>query len=688
MKIPTMLLDRVLLDEGLQISVTVERDSQEIASRFEHEGMSFLTITLPSLCDALDQGLAHGRISPSMFNGFKPFKRGGKLPALLSGFFMRVFNLDGSLKETPCIASIGAIRLVTRLFKKVELPCSSARVKQAFERYVSNDESINSTSGDFASLRIVAGYLWSDLQSLSGALYCAPGVFGTGATAERLAFNERHSLKQWPKRGDHLYPLAYHGASREDDIETLAGIELLGPEAEQPVRVVQVPKTLKTPRIISVEPSYMMLRQQSIAKLLMGYLESDLFKVKSIRFTNQTVNNEMARIGSLDGSLATIDLKDASDMVCLDLVRKIFSVCPEFLEYIEAARSTRAQMPDKSIVELRKYASMGSALCFPIEAMVFYTIVMMSMVRQSGRRMSNKLLTELSARVSVYGDDIIVPAEMAAGVMQDLESFGLKVNHDKSFTTGYFRESCGGDYYKGHDVTPVYVRQWDVTGSTRDARILSSYISLSNQLYLKGCWNASQYIRDHVTATWGTIPRTRKPCGALTFASVLFDTGVRWDQHLYGYRVKGFSLRAGRREDPVRDVRAAMLLRFGPQHLGESISSTLQSVRYSSERPQGATCWSGRPREQDANGARDTQCAGHDEARHLRTIRNRTWRNPETAQYGEEWLAHYVQEKLLGRLKTVLDPVSSELDLTTSVSSYALNAKRRWTPVQTGLPSW
>ena len=55
MKRPTTLLCRVLLDEELQTNVVVERDVREIERRFEHEGMSFLTIALPSLDDAFSR---------------------------------------------------------------------------------------------------------------------------------------------------------------------------------------------------------------------------------------------------------------------------------------------------------------------------------------------------------------------------------------------------------------------------------------------------------------------------------------------------------------------------------------------------------------------------------------------------------------------------------------------------------
>jgi hypothetical protein len=87
--------------------------------------------------------------------------------------------------------------------------------------------------------------------------------------------------------------------------------------------------------------------QQSVAKPLMAYLESKRFGFKSVRFTDQSVNRELARLGSIDGSYATIDLKDASDMISNDLVIEVFGkVAPTFLQLIQDCRSTRAKLPD------------------------------------------------------------------------------------------------------------------------------------------------------------------------------------------------------------------------------------------------------------------------------------------------------------------------------------------------------
>lgn len=576
MKIPTMLLERVLHDVGLQLKDTVNlRDAEEIRRRFEHEGMGFLTMTLPSLDDALLRGLSSGRLSRDMFPGFRPRTRSGSLPALLSGFFRLVFNDDGSIKSEPDISAIAAIRQITRLFKKVELPCSDERIRSAYERYQENDREVDwrrhRSPLDAELFASVSGYLWADLEELSGELYCFPGDFGPGATSERFKRNQRLSVGEWPERAEGSFPSSFHAVASEDS-DALQEITYLAEETERPVRVVQVPKTLKTPRTISVEPSYMMLMQQSIAKPLMVYLESKRFGFKSIHFKDQSVNKERARLGSMDGSLATIDLKDASDMVDLDLVRHIFSgPCPSFLKLIEDCRSTRAQMPDGTILPLRKFASMGSALCFPIEAMVFFTIIMYALVKKSGQVPSRRLLAKLAADVTVYGDDIIVRTETAPDVVAALEDFGLKVNHNKSFLTGLFRESCGGDYYRGVDVTPTYVRRWDDSGTLSNESLIAAYVSLSNQFYMKGMWHVCQSIRDYLATCGYRFPRSRREIGVLSYTSLLFDTNLRWDQKVYGWRVKGYRIRLPREFDSPSTMDGYLLGSFGARSRSEHL---------------------------------------------------------------------------------------------------------------------
>nr|UJQ84898.1 MAG: hypothetical protein 3 [Leviviridae sp.] len=585
MKKPTKLLKRVLLDVRLQQLDTIDLDFAEMRSRYEKEGMSFLTITLPTLDDALLKGLARGRLFRSDYVGFRSHKRNGCLPAVMQGFFRRIFHDDGLLLDAPDTCAISAIRQVARLFKKVELPCSDARVKAAYKRYISNDKTADWNKhrcpSDAKLYASVSGYLWSDLESVSGELYCFPGKFGSGATAERSKRNSRHDIRKWPKRSASSFPADYFTVHRPD---VPVRVQMVEERDEEPVRVVQVPKTLKTPRTISVEPSYMMLMQQSVAIPLMAYLESERFGFRSIRFVDQSVNRELARRGSTDGSLATIDLSDASDLVSNNLVIETFrKVCPTFLQLIQDSRSSTARMPDKTIVHLQKFASMGSAMCFPVESMIFFTIVMFALVRESGKVPSRHLLQKLARDVAIYGDDIIVKSKMAPVVMETLEDFGLRVNHSKSFHTGLFRESCGGDYYNGVDVTPAYVRQWDDTGTLASPTHKVAYVTLSNIFYLKGMWHVSQYLRDFIDCrekrSGRRVPRSVHPIGCLHYVSFLYSTNLVWAPKTQSFRVRGLHPKSVNEVDSVESDSGIFHRMLGDVLLRDSLADLRDKFR-------------------------------------------------------------------------------------------------------------
>jgi hypothetical protein len=125
---------------------------------------------------------------------------------------------------------------------------------------------------------------------------------------------------------------------------------------------------------------------------------------------------------------------------------------------------------------------MGSALCFPFEAMVFTTIIFVAIGRELSRPVDRSLIREFRGKVRVYGDDIVIPVDMMSCVSKTLEAFGLKVNLGKSFGTGRFRESCGGDYYAGVRITPVRMRSLFPRSRKHVAEVIST-VSLRNLLW-------------------------------------------------------------------------------------------------------------------------------------------------------------------------------------------------------------
>jgi hypothetical protein len=130
---------------------------------------------------------------------------------------------------------------------------------------------------------------------------------------------------------------------------------------------------------------------------------------------------------------------------------------------------------------------MGSALTFPFEAMVF-TILIACALEQTERHRVHP--HDLVGRVSVYGDDLIIPVGAIDCAIDWLEHFGAKVNRSKSFWTGGFRESCGAEFYDGTDVSVVRARS-ELPSSRSDAAEIAALADLRNRAYRAGLWSFS-----------------------------------------------------------------------------------------------------------------------------------------------------------------------------------------------------
>jgi len=207
-------------------------------------------------------------------------------------------------------------------------------------------------------------------------------------------------------------------------------------------RVHTVPKNAKTDRIIAIEPTMNGYVQSGIGGLIRRRL-----KRVGIDLDDQTLNQELARAGSLDGSLATIDLAAASDTVSMRLVEELLP--DDWVLAIKQSRSSVGVLPSGKIVNYQKVSSMGNGYTFELESLIFWALS--SSVRS--------LLGSVDDRLAVYGDDIIVPTGLADLLIETLRYCGFSCNAKKTFVKGYFRESCGKHYLRGVDVTPVYIRK-------------------------------------------------------------------------------------------------------------------------------------------------------------------------------------------------------------------------------------
>jgi len=200
-----------------------------------------------------------------------------------------------------------------------------------------------------------------------------------------------------------------------------------------------VPKSAKTDRVICVEPHCNIWLQRTVG----SYIRKRL-KYSGVDLSDQTVNQVRAREGSITGSLATLDLKAASDTISYELVRQLLP--DDWFTYLDKLRSPFTEV-DGKWVRLEKFSSMGNGYTFELESLIFYSVCAC-----------------FTHDVTVYGDDIVIDSTVAATAVKALEICGFDVNTSKSFLSGPFRESCGGDYYNGVKVSPVYLRGLDTVG--------------------------------------------------------------------------------------------------------------------------------------------------------------------------------------------------------------------------------
>lgn len=560
------------------------RDLETLRSRVEDEGVSFLTITLPRFCLDFERSLAEGHIGR---NAFPNFRKNGSHPAFLQGMIGRIFDRETGriydesnsdfVRDFPIL--VDGVRQICLAFKKLELPCSSERTAEAFANFIAIEQSFETFSiseQDHREFSRVSSVLWDNCLADLQPLQFIPR-HGPGATAERVSGNQKYAWKLWHDRLEPYFPIidtAYTMSAK--DSEEFELVTIVSQEQEQPVRVTPVPKTLKGPRIIAIEPCCMQYAQQAIRRELYSRIESSELTKGHVNFRDQSVNQKLALMSSKTGQLATIDLSDASDRVPRSLALEMFSANPDLRDSIDACRSTKAEMPDGSIIgPLNKFASMGSALCFPVESMYFYTICVAALLREHGLPVSRANVFRVSRDVYVYGDDIVVPSTNAITVLDYLQKYNCKVNNSKTFVTGRFRESCGVDAYDGELVTPVYLRK-ERPKNRHQASELVSWVATANLFYLKGYWRTADHIYKRCEQIIGPLPYVSPESSGLGRVSYLgFRSVERWNRRLQRFEVKAWVPSPVYRSDRIDGYSALKksLLRLESNPLGEDSMS-------------------------------------------------------------------------------------------------------------------
>lgn len=217
------------------------------------------------------------------------------------------------------------------------------------------------------------------------------------------------------------------------------------PELVRGNRFEAVPKDATKFRGIAIEPSINLFYQLALGRVMKQRLKREGFDLQD----GKSIHMRVACEASLSGEFATIDLSNASDTVCKNLVKLLLP--HRWFERLDALRSPHTQMCG-NWVRLEKFSSMGNGFTFELETAIFAAVCSAVMVLKG-------ILPYPGKNLFVYGDDIIVPTSCARHVIYALRFLGFSTNKEKTFLSGPFRESCGGDYFKGVDVRPFYLKE-------------------------------------------------------------------------------------------------------------------------------------------------------------------------------------------------------------------------------------
>lgn len=506
------------------------RDAVKLQRRVRNEGFSFLTKTLPLLGKAVDKALCDGVFTcPPHFSKV----RGTAYPKFLTGLLKRVFHPDGVLKTDADVSAVRDLRQICFLLYKYELPHNEEVIDEFFESFKNVDRNLpqhidfsNADGQNLARALKVANALLNDLLEGYTSEECIPG-HGPGAVASGEKNWEKMTFRTHYECIHQKFP--YYKFFSTNAADLASNVKEYWDRERVPsgiAKVVLVPKDSRGPRLISMEPLEFQWIQHGIMKALVKRIENHPLTRGHVNFTDQEINQQHALQGSVSGDSVTLDMKEASDRVSCWLVDILFAGT-KLLPELMATRTEATELPSQEVVLLRKFAPMGSALCFPIESLVHWALAVSTLHVFGGVR-----LKRARAAVYVYGDDIVIKGQNHAPLFSVFPKFGLRFNEGKCCTTGSFRESCGMDAFLGQDVTPLKIKKL-APSQPYDAHGYVSYISYVNRLWSDAYYSSSKYMEDQLVKLYGPIPHVRSNSDVPGFTS---DRSVHTNAGLFRFR--------------------------------------------------------------------------------------------------------------------------------------------------------
>lgn len=549
----------LLNDAGAACAITKSefaRDYERMRLSVTSRGLRVFTLDLPLLDDILLSVLENGylAVSNAPFTGQK--SKWDRRPKFLYGLWSRVIDANGCLLKDPCPNCLASLRSLACLYKKLQVKCDPSRIQNAVREFHEIEEQIAppvlNWAGDsidayhapffrssFARtkpglaqfqwnqflLRLdrVAAILVSELPYFDSMSENGPdklGYFrhGRGAVSNRRRGQYKYAFPSWSDKLEGVFPFDWCSGQPLGSYPRS--------KEEPPAKLAAVPKTAKGPRLIASEPVEHQWCQQKLFTWLDHHIKDGLLG-KFIALHDQGLSQVMVAQASVDRSLCTIDLSSASDRISCGHIESLMRSNPPLLEAFHAVR-TRFWVDGvvtKARYETKKFTTMGSALTFPVQCIFFLCVTLAS----CGANTREDIL-RLVGKVRIFGDDIIAPNDAYASVTSNLEELGLKVNLRKSFTKGYFRESCGADFWRGFDITPCKPKVALPVTPEEHAAVLDT----SNNLFKKGWWEcASAFARKLPRKMVAQVFGMNEGVPGLVSYSGRSPAPLKWDRHLH-----------------------------------------------------------------------------------------------------------------------------------------------------------
>jgi hypothetical protein len=218
-----------------------------------------------------------------------------------------------------------------------------------------------------------------------------------------------------------------------------------GPSFVPGNRFATVNKDCTKDRGACPEPSVNVFYQLGYGRVM----RQRLFRAGVDLRNGKDIHARVAREASIKGHLITMDLSNASDTICKNLVKLLLPA--PWYRALNSLRSPKTFFR-KSWHLLEKFSSMGNGFTFELETLIF-----LGLIHGLHSCFHKELI--VGEDLFVYGDDIIFPKDYSNEVISLLSFCGMTVNERKTFVDGPFRESCGGDFFGGVDVRPFFLEE-------------------------------------------------------------------------------------------------------------------------------------------------------------------------------------------------------------------------------------